>query len=173
MMPRDFFRPVVAITALGVPVLSLIAPSWFAVTGVGPSWGVLWLLPWALVNGPFAGLIAGLLLGLILDAISLGQVSQVFALMLLGFWWGRLGRTGPPIEKSLNLGLLAWFGSVLVSSSILAQFLMVNFSVRTSLFYSWGLHTLFAKSIVTGLLSPLICSVLLSLFMRYKLIGKE
>ena len=47
-----------AATALLVPLLILATPSWFGVAGVGP-WAVLWLLPWALVDGPVSGGFAG------------------------------------------------------------------------------------------------------------------
>ena len=44
--------------ALLVPFLTFFSPSWIALVGVGPRWAELWLLPWALEEGPFAGLFA-------------------------------------------------------------------------------------------------------------------
>ena len=44
---------------------------------------MLWLLPWALVDGPVSGALAGVALGLVLDGLNLGGLSQVPALLLL------------------------------------------------------------------------------------------
>ncbi len=38
-----------------VPWLTLAAPAWLRLGGVPPAWAVLWLLPWALVEGPRSG----------------------------------------------------------------------------------------------------------------------
>ena len=94
-------------TGLAVPLLTLASPAFLKIAGVAPSWAVLWLLPWALVDGPRSGAIAGLSLGLVLDALHLGDATEVPVLLLLGWWWGRLGRLGAPIERSFSLGLLA------------------------------------------------------------------
>ncbi len=153
-------------TGLAVPLLSLAAPGLLTVGGVGPSWAVLWLLPWALVDGPRSGAVAGLTLGLALDGLQLGGASQVPALALLGWWWGRLGRNGPPIERSFSLGLLAALGSLLLGASLLLQLGRPGLggwsaaAVRLS-----GLHTLLAQGLITALLAPLVCSLLL-LFWR-------
>ncbi|MEB3332052.1 MAG: rod shape-determining protein MreD [Synechococcaceae cyanobacterium] len=117
-------RPALLATALLVPLLTLAAPGWLQLAGVPPAWAVLWLLPWALVDGPLSGLVCGLGLGLILDALNGGAVSQVPGLVLLGWWWGRLGRRGPPIERSFSLGLLALLGTALLDFSLIAQWLL-------------------------------------------------
>lgn len=146
-------------TALLVPLLVLAAPVPLQLVGVPPSWAVLWLLPWALVDGPVSGAAAGLALGLILDGLHAGSISEVPALTLLGLWWGRLGRQGPPIERSFNLGLLALLGAALQGLLIWLQRLW------------WGepnvaaLHTLLAQTLLTGVLAPLLCSLQL-LFWR-------
>ena len=51
-------------TALLVPLLVLAAPAPLQLDGTPPSWAVLWLLPWALVDGPLSGAAAGLGLAL-------------------------------------------------------------------------------------------------------------
>ncbi|NCV92604.1 MAG: rod shape-determining protein MreD, partial [Synechococcaceae bacterium WB7_3xG_012] len=104
-------------SALSVPALTLLSPGWLSLDGVSPSWAVLWLLPWALVDGPWSGAYAGLALGLLLDGLHVGQITQLPALVLLGWWWGRLGRRGSPIERSFNLGLLAALGSLVLGGS--------------------------------------------------------
>lgn len=140
-------------SALLVPWLVLAAPTPLSLAGVPPSWAVLWLLPWSLVDGPRSGLMAGIGLALLLDGLHAGPLSQVPALALLGWWWGRLGRSGPVIERSFNLGLLAVLGTALVGGSLWIQQL------------GWGqaslgsLHTLLAQSLLTGLLAPMVCSL--------------
>jgi len=146
-------------TALLVPLLVLAAPAQLSLGGVSPNWAVLWLLPWALVDGPLSGVAAGLGLGLMLDALHAGAITEIPVLTLLGWWWGRLGRIVPPIERSFNLGLLALLGAALQGGLIWLQQLL------------WGapnvaaLHTLLAQALITGLLAPLFCSLQL-LFWR-------
>jgi hypothetical protein len=142
-------------TGLAVPLLTLASPAWLKLAGMAPSWAVLWLLPWALVDGPKSGAIAGLALGLVLDGLNLGGASQVPLLMLLGWWWGRLGRRGLPIERSFSLGLLAMLGSLALGASLLLQFALAG---------QWpasGWHSLLAQSVITALLAPMVCSLLL------------
>ena len=163
-MVSNYLRPLVVASALGVPFLSFLAPSWLSLMGVGPNWAVLWLLPWALAEGPLSGGLAGLFLGLILDAINLGDGTQVPVLVLLGFWWGRLGRRGMPIERKFNLGLLAWIGSVVIGLNIWGQFLLTQMNNPIALFHSWSFHTILCQSILTGLLCPLVSSFLFIIF---------
>ena len=145
-------------TALLVPLLVLAAPAPLRLAGVPPCWAVLWLLPWALVDGPITGAVAGLGLGVLLDGLHPGLITQAPALTLLGWWWGRLGRRSPPIERSFNLGLLALLGAALQGGVIWVQQLW------------WGgthgaaLHTLLAQTLLTGLLAPLVCSLQLLLW---------
>jgi rod shape-determining protein MreD len=108
-------------TALLVPWLSLASPSLVKVAGVSPSWAVLWLLPWALVDGPVSGALAGLGLALLLDGLHPGPLTQIPALVLLGWWWGRIGRRGRPIERSFNLGLLALLGCLALNLTLWLQ----------------------------------------------------
>ena len=65
--------------------MTLVSPTWLSMSGVGPRWAELWLLPWALEEGPVAGLFAGFCLGIVLDAINLGDATQVPVLVILGF----------------------------------------------------------------------------------------
>jgi rod shape-determining protein MreD len=142
-------------TGLAVPLLTLASPGFLKIAGVAPSWAVLWLLPWALVDGPRSGAIAGLSLGLVLDALHLGDAMEVPVLLLLGWWWGRLGRLGAPIERSFSLGLLALLGSLALGGSLLLQFQLQG---------QWpqaGLHILLVQTLLTALLAPMICSLLL------------
>ena len=163
-MPRLHRQPICVASALLVPILQMAAPSWISLDGVPPSWAILWLLPWSLVDGPLAGAISGAAIGLVLDGLSLGDVSQVPALVLMGWWWGRLGRRGPPIQRSLNLGLLAWIGTLILGLSVWLQWLMLGLS--DGLIQSWALHTTLAQALITGLLAPLVGSWQLLLWRR-------
>ncbi|MEY4430256.1 MAG: hypothetical protein RLZZ533_192 [Cyanobacteriota bacterium] len=144
-------------TGLAVPLLTLASPALLKLGGVPPSWAVLWLLPWALVDGPGSGAVAGLALGLVLDGLHLGSASEVPALALLGWWWGRLGRRGVPIERSFSLGLLALLGTALLGVSLLLQ----QHGLGALPLPLAGLHTLVAQSLITALLAPVLCSLLL------------
>jgi hypothetical protein len=144
----------------------MATPSWFGVSGVGPAWAVLWLLPWSLVDGPVSGALAGVSLGLVLDGLSLGGVTQVPALLFLGWWWGRLGRRAPPIQRSLNLGLLAWIGSVALGLSLILQILVLQGGELGPWLAGWGLKTTWSQSLITALLAPMLVSIQLLIWRR-------
>jgi rod shape-determining protein MreD len=144
-------------TGLMGPLLTLASPGFLKIAGVAPSWAVLWLLPWALVDGPASGAIAGLCLGLVLDGLHLGLASEVPVLILLGWWWGRIGRRGVPIERSYNLGMLALLGALLLGASVLLQ---LYWSGQLPLVEA-GLHTLVAQTLITAVLAPVLCSLML------------
>ena len=163
-MTRLHRQPICVASALLVPILQLASPAWLNLDGVPPSWAVLWLLPWSLVDGPLAGAISGAAIGLVLDGLSLGDVTQVPALVLMGWWWGRLGRRGPPIQRSLNLGLLAWIGSLILGLSVWIQWLLLG--ATEGLMQSWALQTTLAQALITGLLAPLVGSWQLLLWRR-------
>ncbi|MCX5932276.1 MAG: rod shape-determining protein MreD [Cyanobacteria bacterium] len=158
-------RHLFVVSALAVPLLTLAAPGLLRIGGVPPSWAVLWLLPWALADGPLSGALAGLALGLLLDSLHLGGATQMPALALLGWWWGRLPRRGPPIERSFSLGLLAMLGSTLLGLSVLLQ--RQAGAGWAVLLTAANLHTLLAQVLVTALLAPMICSLLLLLWRRH------
>jgi rod shape-determining protein MreD len=146
-------------TALVVPWLVLASPAPLKLAGVPPAWPVLWLLPWALVDGPRSGALAGAGLGLVLDGLHLGPITQIPALALLGWWWGRLGRQGPPIERSFNLGLLALLGgSLILQSRLLGSWSPAEWLPASAL------HTWLAQTLLTALLAPLLCSLQLLLW---------
>jgi hypothetical protein len=114
-------QPLALATALLVPWLSLAAPGWLQLDGIAPAWAVLWLLPWSLADGRLSGLALGLGLGLLVDALHPGPVTLVPGLMLLGWWWGRLGRRSPAIERSFSLAVLALLGTAFLNLSLMAQ----------------------------------------------------
>ena len=78
-MARLHRQPICIVSALLVPFLTLGAPSWLAIDGVGPAWPVLWLLPWALVDGPVSGGIAGIAIGLVLSRLGVVVLAGALA----------------------------------------------------------------------------------------------
>ena len=142
-----------------VPILTFFSPSFISLFGVSPCWVVLWLLPWSLKKGEFSAVFAALLFGLLLDGISLSGASHVPILIILGFWWGRLGRKGSQIKQSFLLGLLSWVGTLLFGLSLWFQTILIDQSDLSFVF--WGLHTLLAQSFITALFAPLLCSWML------------
>lgn len=129
-MARLSRQPLALATALLVPWLSLATPGWLRLAGVAPAWAVLWLLPWALVEGQLPGALAGFGLGLLLDALHPGPVTLAPGLALLGWWWGRMGRKLPPIQRSFNLGLLAMLGSGALGLSLMLQWSLLWWLAR-------------------------------------------
>ena len=91
-MARLHQQPICVASSLLVPLATLATPPWLGLDGVPPSWAVIWLLPWALVEGPLSGALSGLAVGLVMDGLHLSGWRQNPAMVLLGWWWGRLGR---------------------------------------------------------------------------------
>ncbi len=163
-MARLHRQPLCVASGLLVPLIHFAAPSWLTLGGIPPSWAVLWLLPWSLIDGPVSGVIAGASMGLVLDGLSVGDASQVPILMLLGWWWGWLGRRGRPIQRSFNLGLLAWIGTMLLGFSLWVQLLIQG--MDAPLAQAFALHTCLAQGLLTGLLAPMIVSWQLLIWRR-------
>ena len=126
---------------------------------------MLWLLPWALVDGPVSGAMAGAAMALVLDGLGDGGLTQLPALMALGWWFGRVGRRGQPIHRSLNLGLLAWMGAMVVGLSFWLQLRLVQ-GLDTPLLQHWAWHLCLAQALITGLVAPFISSWQLLLWRR-------
>jgi rod shape-determining protein MreD len=177
-------HPWIAASILLVPVLTLAAPGWPRLAGVGPCWAILWLLPWALSEGRRFGVLAGAILGLLLDSLHQGGASEMPALMLLGWWWGRIGRLGPPVERSFSLGLLALLGTLGLDLTLMLQWALRSGLGGASRVSNggidpaplaqpgWhlddlagaGLHGLLARTLLTALLAPVLCSLQLLLW---------
>jgi rod shape-determining protein MreD len=146
-------------SALLVPLLTLASPGVLKLAGVAPCWAVLWLLPWALADGPLSGALAGAGLALLLDGLHQGPLSQLPALVLLGWWWGRLGRA-TSIQRSFSLGLLALLGTAALGATLALQQVFAQLQAAAT----W--HTLSAQSLITALLAPILCSLQLLLWRR-------
>lgn len=190
-------RPLAVLTALLVPLLTLAAPSWLRLAGIGPAWAVLWLLPWALAEGRGAGLYGALALGLMLDALHPPPLSLLPGLLVLAWWWGGLRRRREPIEGSFSLGLLALLGTALLNGTLLLQWSLIAWRAEGAVpavaegmasgspllklagppaailalpLWRWddlaavGGTMLLGQTLITALLAPLICSLLLLLW---------
>ncbi len=166
LMAKLYEKSFCLLSGLVVPFLTLLAPSWLTVSGVGPCWAVLWLLPWAIEDGQISALLAGLCLGLLLDGISLGTATHVPALMALGWWWGGLGRRGKQIEGIFSLGLLSWIGTVLFGISLWLQMALMQIIESGQLLISWGVYTLFSQALITSILAPVIYFSLIAIWRR-------
>ncbi len=162
-MKRDKKRALYQFLGLLVPFMTLVSPTWLSISGVGPRWAELWLLPWALEEGPAAGLFGGFCLGIVLDGINLDGSTQLPALIFLGYWWGCLGRKRKYSNKSFILGSLIFSGSFLSGLSI---WLQNSFQVNGNFFNIWAFYTLLAGSIVSGLIAPLLCTLSLNIFFK-------
>jgi hypothetical protein len=170
-------------TGLLVPLLTLASPAWLKLAGVPPAWGVLWLLPWALVDGRLSGAFAGLGLGLLLDGLHPGGVSEIPGLVLLGWWWGRLGARPPAIERSFSLALLALLGTLVLDLSLVLQWALLDGPVvgapgpdpgrlarpgwTLADLAGAGVHVVLARALLTSVLAPVLCSLQL-LFWRQR-----
>jgi len=71
----------------------------------------------------------------------------------------------------LSLGLLALLGTLFLGLSLLLQ--RHGISLPEPLLRQAGLHTLLAQTLVTALLAPMICSLLLLLWRRQGAISKS
>ena len=151
---------------LFIPFCYLLSPSWLSISGIGPSWAILWLIPWSIEQGPLLGAFGGLCVALAIDSVVLTGVTQIPVLVLLGFWWGRIGLKGPLIENSLNLALLAFLGCLLNGISIWLQNLLLLKDGLPVLFNANTFHTVLAYSIITSLIAPIFCSIALIKFFR-------
>ncbi len=167
-MSNLYNRPICVASGLLLPFLFFANPPWLTLMGVGPCWAVLWLLPWALVDGPKSAAIAGMLLGCLLDGMTLGDATYIPSLLCLGLWWGNLGVRREPFERRLNLGLLAWLGSCWVGITLWLQFVLRNHEEPSQWLGSWGFSTVLAQSLLTGLIAPIFCSFILLFFRKQK-----
>ncbi|MEB3316804.1 MAG: rod shape-determining protein MreD [Cyanobacteriota bacterium] len=179
-------QPVFAASLLLVPLVGLAAPSWLTLAGVPPCWPVLWLLPWALVDGRRSALLLALVLGLLMDSQHPGLVSWIPGLLLLARWWGPLCARRPAIERPLSLGLLALGGTAMLNLTLMLQWLAWGWrfpldradhpapdpGLLAQAGWTWqdlttaGPHLLVAQTLLTALLAPLVCSLLLLLWKR-------
>ena len=160
------------ISFLFIPIVYYWDPNWLEFLGVQPYWPLFWLLPWSMIYGSFDGLIIGLFLGLILDSISPdNNFTQIPGLVLCGLWFGKLNISSNVFVGHFRHGLICSLASLLCGSLYFFQILIKNFSEHSLFIYFPSIKNIFAQVFITGLLAPLICSLLLILFQKSK--GKD
>ncbi len=165
-MKKNTKKKIYIFIGLSIPFLYFISPAWIALSGVGPSWALLWLLPWSLEEGPWHGLFAGFCFALILDGLVLDGATHIPSFLLIGYWWGLIGLKGPLIEKSFNLGLLAFLGCLINGIFVWTQNIFLFGDPSIVLLNASMFHTLLAQSIITSLIAPMSCSWALLTFFR-------
>ena len=157
------------ISFLFIPIVYLWDPNWLAFLGVQPYWPLFWLLPWSMIYGSFDGLIIGLFLGLILDSLSPDlSFTQIPGLSLCGIWFGKLSISSNTFVGHFRYGLICFIASFLCSSLYFFQIVIKYLSDNSIFLYLPSIKNIFAQVFITGLLAPLICSLLLNLFQRSK-----
>ena len=125
-----------------------------------------------MIHGSIDGLIVGLCLGLILDSLSPEySFTQVPGLILCGIWFGKLSLSSNVLLGHFRYGLICAIASFLCGLLYFFQILVKNFSDNGIFIYFPNIKNIFAQVFITGLLAPLLCSILLSLFKRSN--GKE
>ena len=154
---------------LFIPVVYFWNPNWLGFLGVQPYWPIFWLLPWSMIYGSIDGLIVGLFLGLILDSINnVSSFTEIPGLVLCGIWFGKLGFSNNSVIDHFKFGLICSIASFLCGSLYFSQIFLKNLSEYSIFFYFSSIRNIFAQVFITGLLAPLICSLLSSLFQRSK-----
>ena len=168
-MQKYFKKHLSLISFLFIPIVYFWDPNWMGFFGVQPYWPLFWLLPWSMIHGSIDGLVVGLCLGLFLDSLSPdGSFTQIPGLVFCGIWFGKLSISRKIIIGHLRYGLICSIASFVCGSLYFAQILIKNFSIKSILLYFPSISNIFANLFVTGLLAPLLCSLLFSLFNKSK-----
>ena len=155
------------ISFLIIPVVIFWNPSWLSLMGYQAYWPIFWLLPWALIHGPFKSMLVGFLLGFILDTINADFYTQIPGLMICGFWFGKIGRFNQFNNKPVHFGLTAAIGSLICSVIYFCQ-IVVNllFNETPVWLFTYAVQNIFAQVLLTGLLAPIFCKWLYILFRK-------
>ncbi|MDC3170755.1 hypothetical protein OA860_00130 [Prochlorococcus sp. AH-716-E13] len=154
---------------LFIPLVFFWDPDWLELLGVQPNWALFWLLPWSMIYGPIDGLVVGLFLGLVLDSLSLNSIfTQIPGLVLCGLWFGKLNISSSTFVGHIRYGLICSIASFVCGLLYFFQLLIKYWSDHTIFLYLPSIKNIFAQAFITGLLAPLICSLLLRLFQKSK-----
>ena len=168
-MGKNFKKKISLISFLFIPIVYFWDPNWLEFLGVQPYWPLFWLLPWSMIYGSFNGLIIGLFLGLILDSLSLdSSFTQIPGLVLCGFWFGKFSISNKTFVGHFRFGLICSVASFFCSSIYFLQILNKYWSDHTIYLYLPSIKNILAQVFITGLLAPLLCSLLLKLFQKSK-----
>ena len=159
------------ISFLIIPLVIFWNPSWLSLMGYQAYWPIFWLLPWALINGPFKSMLLGFLLGFILDTLNADLYTQIPGLMICGFWFGKVGNLSQFNNTPLQFGLTSAIGSLICGVTYFCQMIIKVFLDNSYLsIVSYGVQNIFAQVFLTGLLAPVFCKWIYYLFSKkYKL----
>ncbi len=149
-----------------LPALIISSPDLLKINGVSPCWPVIWLLPFSLKNTLWKSSIASILLGIFMDSFTISDVSYIPSLFLLSLVWSQYGLHNKKIELFFNIGLMAVFGTAVVSLSIWIQKIIVYSFLRNNWFYSWSIYAFTAEVLITGLVAPFFSSWLLFMYKK-------
>jgi hypothetical protein len=150
-----------------LPALIISSPDLLKINGISPCWPVIWLLPFSLKNTPWKSSIASILLGIFVDSFTISDVSYIPSLFLLSLVWSQYGLHNKKIELFFNIGLMAVFGTAVVSLSIWIQKIIVYSFLRNNWFYSWSIYAFTAEVLITGLVAPFFSSWLLFMYKKH------
>ena len=154
-----------------LPLVIFWNPSWFSLMGYQAYWPIVWLLPWALIHGPFKSLLVGFLLGFALDTFNSDVYSQIPGLMICGFWFGKIGSLNQSNYRPVHFGLTAAIGSLICGVIYYCQMVVKLLLDNSPLWLvSYGVQNIFAQVFLTSLLAPVFCKWLYFWFSKkYKL----
>ena len=155
------------ISFLIIPLVISWNPSWFSLLGYQAYWPMFWLLPWAILHGPYKSMLLGFLLGFSLDTINADLYTQIPGLMICGFWFGKVGYLNQFNNTPFQFGLTAAIGSLICGLIYICQ-MVVKLRPENSLLwlYSFGFQNIFAQVFLTGILAPVFCRWLYFLFRK-------
>ena len=146
------------ISFLIIPLVIFWNPSWLSLMGYQAYWPIFWLLPWALIHGPFKSMVVGFLLGFILDTINADFYTQIPGLMICGFWFGKVRNLNQFNNGPFHFGLTAAIGSFICGVIYFCQ-MVVKLLLENSplLLFSYGIQNIFTQVFLTSLLAPVFC----------------
>ena len=146
------------ISFLIIPLVIFWNPSWLSLMGYQAYWPIFWLLPWALIHGPFKSMLVGFFLGFILDTINADSYTQIPGLMICGFWFGKIGKYNHSNYRPLHFGLTAALGSLICGIIYFGQIVVKLLLENSTLWlFSYGVQNIFTQVLLTSLLAPVFC----------------
>ena len=148
-MARLHRQPICVASALLVPMAHFATPPWLGLAGVPPCWAVLWLLPWALVDGPVSGALAGAARDRAgwdhpgwFDPGAGADGSRLVV--------GADRQTSRSDSAQFQPGPARLVGNISAGADLLLQFLIVQRGVIGPALQAWGVHTLLCQTLVTA-----------------------
>ena len=155
------------ISFLILPVVIFWNPSWLSLMGYQAYWPIFWLLPWALIHGPYKAMLFGFLLGFTLDTINADLYTQIPGLMICGFWFSKIRNFSQFNNAPLQFGLIAAIGSLICGILYFCQIVVLHLIGNSPLWlFSFGVQNIFSQIFLTGLLAPVFCKWLYILYSK-------